>query len=287
MKSLGGCYCVLVFFLLVGQTYAYGNGADKTNGFELKQAQTSEQSVVDTTQTTLPANTVPKKIQPTALSAAQVVTLFNTTASNEQLTHLASQLQLGTQAKGQFQQTRHLAVLKRPLKSAGQFMFSQDIGLLWQQQTPFKSTLLLKQNTLLQQDSFGNIQQTTANQTSSAMAEQLPQLMQGLLTGDVDALAKDFHLYMAPDIDQHNPYWQLGLVAKDPLIAKAIGAMVLEGQQQIHRLTMLSEKPTIAEKDQLSGDKTVIEFAHVSPTLSKMDLQQFDLKPTSSVTEGQ
>ena len=232
------------------------------------------------------------------LTSEQLANLFTTHATNAQLTVLAQKLQLGQQAKGEFSQTRYLAVLKRPLKSAGIFIFSQDTGLLWQQTSPFASTIVLKQNTLIQQDSFGNISHSQANQTSSAMAEQLPQLMQALLMGDIKALANDFELFMPSNgsfqsntanslADLGN--WQLGLVAKDPLIKQAIGAMVLEGgyieggdmdgTNQIKRLTMLSTQPD--NDSTITSDKTIISFANVVQQLTQDDIQRFALYEAS------
>ena len=229
------------------------------------------------------------------LSNLQLATLFTTPATAAQLNTLAQNLQLGEQAKGEFQQTRSLAVLKRPLKSAGQFIFSQNIGLLWQQTSPFNSTLLLKQNTLIQQDSLGNITQSKANHTSAAMAEQLPQLMQALLTGDLDVLAQDFDLFMfeaaneTPDNNSENTDWQLGLVAKDPLIQQAIGAMVLEGgnvdgKQQINRLTMLSSLPQ--KQASATTDKTLIHFSNVVQELTEEDVQKMTLFPVAATEDA-
>ncbi len=228
------------------------------------------------------------------LSNLQLATLFTTPATAAQLNTLAQNLQLGEQAKGEFQQTRSLAVLKRPLKSAGQFIFSQNIGLLWQQTSPFNSTLLLKQNTLIQQDSLGNITQSKANQTSAAMAEQLPQLMQALLTGDLDVLAQDFDLFMleaaneTPDNNSENTDWQLGLVAKDPLTQQAIGAMVLEGgnvdgKQQINRLTMLSSLPQ--KQASATTDKTLIHFSNVVQELTEEDVKKLTLLPVTATED--
>ncbi|WP_285163584.1 outer membrane lipoprotein carrier protein LolA [Shewanella goraebulensis] len=238
------------------------------------------------------------KAEQAELTNDQLASLFSTSANsnstvqvnNQQLSLLAQQLQLGSQAKGEFQQTRYLAALKRPLKSTGEFIFSQDIGLLWKQTTPFASALVLKQNTLIQQDSFGNITHSQANQTSSAMAEQLPQLMQALLTGDLDALAQDFELFMPENIATSSDSaqiinWQLGLVAKDPLIQKAIGAMVLEGgavdtKQQINRLTMLSTLPNKTSIVTDTGDRTIINFFNVVQKLTPADIQSFELSAT-------
>ncbi|MCL1066223.1 outer membrane lipoprotein carrier protein LolA [Shewanella olleyana] len=245
--------------------------------------------------TTASAEPIDKTEQ--ALTSEQLTNLFTTHATNAQLTVLAQKLQLGQQAKGEFSQTRYLAVLKRPLKSAGIFIFNQDTGLLWQQTSPFASTMVLKQNTLIQQDSFGNISHSQANQVSSAMAEQLPQLMQALLTGDLDALAQDFELFMPStrsfeDSSVKRPEnsladsgnWQLGLVAKNPLIKQAIGAMVLEGgdmdgTNQIKRLTMLSTQPD--DISTIASDKTIISFTNVVQQLSQDDIQRFALYEAS------
>ncbi|WP_144212109.1 outer membrane lipoprotein carrier protein LolA [Shewanella donghaensis] len=234
------------------------------------------------------------------LVSDDIAAIFKQHATPDQLSQLASQLQLSPQTKGQFIQTRYLAVLKKPLKSQGVFIFSQQQGLFWQQTKPFPTTLVLKDRMLIQQDSFGNIQQSNANQASAAMAEQLPMLMQALLTGDVKALEKDFQLYMPAVINTaentsagHATLWQLGLVAKDPMIQKAIGALILEGSlaptqadksvTQIERLTMLSSVEAAINNQKT--DKTLIEFSHIENQLTEADIKRFDLMPSASSDE--
>ncbi|MFC1518474.1 outer membrane lipoprotein carrier protein LolA [Pseudomonadota bacterium] len=241
-------------------------------------------SMTDTSKTDTSADK-PELTSTPELSTQQLAAIFNQQATPAQLTQLAAQLQLRPQAKGLFSQTRYLAVLKKPLESAGSFMFSQQVGLFWQQTTPFPTTLVLKDRLLIQQDSMGNIQQSQANQASSAMAEQLPLLMQALLMGDVKALEKDFQLYMsAPSVADE---WQLGLVAKDPLIQKAIGGLILEGGKtsttaasQIKRLTMVTSIADAAAHQ--NTDKTIISFTAIENQLSDDDIQRFNLAPAGS-----
>lgn len=239
----------------------------------------------------------------TELVSDDIAAIFKQHATPDQLSQLASQLQLSPQTKGQFIQTRYLAVLKKPLKSQGVFIFSQQQGLFWQQTKPFPTTLVLKDHMLIQQDSFGNIQQSNANQASAAMAEQLPMLMQALLTGDVKALEKDFQLYMPAVINTAEntsigpagiaTQWQLGLVAKDPMIQKAIGALILEGSlaptqtdkpvTQIERLTMITSVEAAINNQKT--DKTLIEFSHIENQLTEADIKRFELMPTASSDE--
>jgi hypothetical protein len=178
--------------------------------------------------------------------------LFTAQANKEQLGQLAQRLNMGDSAQGRFTQYRYLSVLNKPLISQGEFIFKEELGLAWLQHTPFESALILTQGTLIQIDSDGNQQVTQAgdNRQANSLAQMMPTLMSALLRGDIDPLATQFSLHLLQD----EQGWQLGLIPLDPLLAKAIEAIVLQGNQGIDALTLLNP----------NGDRSQIQFTQLS-----------------------
>ncbi|MCG9697836.1 outer membrane lipoprotein carrier protein LolA [Shewanella sp. Isolate11] len=185
-------------------------------------------------------------------------------ADTAQLQQLAEQLDMGTNAQGQFTQARYLKVLQKPLVSQGTFFFKAEVGLAWLQQTPFESGLVLTQGTLVQIDSEGQrqISHASDNQQASGVAQMMPGLMSALLQGQLAPLAEQFSLHLI----KQQQTWQLGLVPLDPLLAKAMQAIVLEGEQQLNSLTLLNH----------NGDRSLITFEQISSApLTQTQLDYF------------
>ena len=61
--------------------------------------------------------------------------------------------------------------------------------------------------------------------------QQIPLLMQHLLSGDLMALQDDFSMfYLASDANS-TELWTLGLLAKDPRLQQALGKLTIQGQE--------------------------------------------------------
>jgi len=186
---------------------------------------------------------------------ADFTALFQQPASSAALTTLSQQLAPSAQAKGDFTQYRYLKVLKKPLISKGNFLFSKQLGIIWQQTAPFMSTLILQAGRLTQIDSQGQIQVTKAQQSAAAsqMSQLMPTLLNALLSGDLHTLQQHFTLSLAPADNKHHQ-WLLGLIPTDPLVQKIMPRLVLIGQQRIETLILFSDKQ----------DRSRIEFSAIN-----------------------
>ncbi|MGI2852850.1 LolA family protein [Shewanella algae] len=195
--------------------------------------------------------------------------LFAKAATEQALQQLSTKMALSDSSRGQFEQVRWLKVLKQPLRSSGEFLFQRELGMLWQQQTPFDNLLLLKQGELIQQDSQGKLSVTKADAGPAAVAEMLPRMMQSLLSGDIQALSQGFELYLLNDQAGH---WQLGLKAKEQTMAALLPQMVLEGNQDLESLTLLAKNGDISQiffseldKSPLNDSERARFFPEVAP----------------------
>ncbi|OIN14539.1 hypothetical protein BFS86_11195 [Shewanella algae] len=195
--------------------------------------------------------------------------LFAKAATEQALQQLSTKMALSDSSRGQFEQVRWLRVLKQPLRSSGEFLFQRELGMLWQQQTPFDNLLLLKQGELIQQDSQGKLSVTKADAGPAAVAEMLPRMMQSLLSGDIQVLSQGFELYLLNDQAGH---WQLGLKAKEQTMAALLPQMVLEGSQDLESLTLLAKNGDISQiffseldKSPLNDSERARFFPEVTP----------------------
>ncbi|MDR8525507.1 outer membrane lipoprotein carrier protein LolA [Shewanella fidelis] len=201
--------------------------------------------------------------------------LFAKPATDAELLALSQSLSPSPQAKGEFTQSRYLKVLKKPLISSGEFLFANNIGVIWQQSKPFSSTLILKDKKLIQIDSNGKINVNHAQQAgANMMSDIMPTLLNALLSGDINALKQHFELsLLMPSTDkqsapsqQASAQWQLGLKPLDAMVQKAMPQLVLSGKQQIHSLVLFSG----------NGDRSQITFTAVDESpLSSSDIARF------------
>jgi hypothetical protein len=218
----------------------------------------------------------------TQAQLADIQALYTQPASTEALSALAQQLNLQLDTRGQFVQLRHLQVLKKPLLSQGQFIFSPTQGLVWQQQRPFNTLMVLKDQQLIQQNSQGKIQHFSAEANGNPIAQQLPRLLQAIMAGDIDALSADFNLFMPtaqsatqsviqPATKPADKSWQLGLQAKDPQVQSSMGNITLSGDTLIRSLIMTSNQAKVR-------DYTQIQFTQTQQgPLSETELALFSL----------
>ena len=214
----------------------------------------------------------------TQAQLADIQALYTQPASTEALSALAQQLNLQLDTRGQFVQLRYLQVLKKPLLSQGLFIFSPTQGLVWQQQRPFNTLMVLKDQQLIQQNSQGKIQHFSAGANGNPIAQQLPRLLQAIMAGDIDALSADFSLFMLatqsinkPETQPADKSWQLGLQAKDPQVQSSMGNITLSGDTLIRSLIMTSNQANVR-------DYTQIQFTQTQQgPLSEAELALFSL----------
>jgi hypothetical protein len=238
----------------------------------------SEHPPASNNQTLTPELTQPKPQALTKGQLADIQALYTQPASTEALSALAQQLNLQLDTRGQFVQLRHLQVLKKPLLSQGQFIFSPTQGLVWQQQRPFNTLMVLKDQQLIQQNSQGKIQHFSAGANGNPIAQQLPRLLQAIMAGDIAALSADFNLFMPatqlatqPETQPENRSWQLGLQAKDPQVQSSMGNITLSGDTLIRSLIMISNQADVR-------DYTQIQFTQTQQgQLSEAELALFSL----------
>jgi hypothetical protein len=146
---------------------------------------------------------------------------------------------------GRFDQNKQLVGLKRPVKSNGRFCVVAEKGVLWRSLQPFSNTVLVTRDEIVQLQGERVAFRLSAKEEPTVRV--INQVMFALLAGNLGELEALFEIDGSVD---HND-WRIALNPRDPGIAKAIGKMVLEGEEYVKNVTI----------DYASGDRTGIVFS--------------------------
>jgi hypothetical protein len=131
--------------------------------------------------------------------------------------------------RGEFEQTREIPALSRPLHSSGRFVIS-ELGLYWEQHAPF-GLLLIASND-------GMIQKVTDQPAITVSADEQPialwisQVLLGIFRGDRTEIDRFFDV----EFEGSDEEWAMQLTPTAFPLTEAIDRIVIDGHQHIERL---------------------------------------------------
>ncbi len=215
-----------------------------------------------------------------SLHAAANEDLFSHPVDKSALLTLSQSFSHGQPLVASFTQQRKLAILKRPLISRGNVIFSPEHGVVWQQIKPFSNTLILQSTGLTQIDSQGKATKM-AMKSGAGLAELMPKMMRAIFSGNIAQLQQEFELFYQFNHDEKQ--WQLGMTPKLDVISKAFSKIVITGENDkssyaIKQLQLISQihQSNNASKTQPQSDVTTITFSNQAHrTLNAAELDYF------------
>jgi hypothetical protein len=148
---------------------------------------------------------------------------------------------------GRFDQTKVLAGLKKPLLSSGRFCVVADKGVLWRNLHPFPNTVRLTHDEIIQMQGERVTMRLNAKQEPTVRL--VNSVLFSVLAGDLGQLEKLF----AVDGTVNQDNWSATLKAREPGLAKAIGAISLDGGAYVTNISI----------EEASGDRTHIVFSAI------------------------
>jgi hypothetical protein len=148
---------------------------------------------------------------------------------------------------GRFEQSKQLAGIKKPLQSSGRFCIVQGKGILWRTLQPFPNTLKLTRDEIVQTQGERVSMRIDAKQEPTVRT--INSLLFSLLAGDMGQLQTLFKIDGSID----GKTWKVGLLPRDAGLAKAIGAIALEGGEYVKDVTI----------SEANGDRTSIVFSEM------------------------
>lgn len=149
--------------------------------------------------------------------------------------------------RGNFKQTKNIAILKQPLLSSGEFVFSRSQGLYWHTEEPFNSELLITKDKLVQRGEARSISELNIN--DHPLARIMTEVFGALFIQDQQTLARYFNQFF---VSQGNT-WQLGLLPNHHTFTQFIQQVVVRGQRQINEISIQEH----------NGDHTELRFHNV------------------------
>lgn len=161
------------------------------------------------------------------------------------VSQIASRLVRANGVRSHFTQTQTLAAMKAPLVSTGSLLFYRERGVIWQVETPYRKTWVMRDSGITVIDAAGQRAQNGGAQGARGAAE-IAKMMRAMLGGDLSGLYSQFDVEARGTPSQ----WQMRLVPRQPQIAQALRGIEMEGGDFLHSLQI-----TFA-----NGDLTQYEF---------------------------
>ena len=148
---------------------------------------------------------------------------------------------------GRFDQSKQLNGMKKPLLSNGRFCVVAAKGVLWRTLQPFPNSLRLTRDEIVHFQGDRVAMRLDAKQEPTV--RMINSVLFSLLSGDLAQLETLFEIEGTVDTNS----WHVALKAREPALAKAIGAITLDGSAYVKNIS-------IAEA---SGDRTNIVFSAI------------------------
>lgn len=180
---------------------------------------------------------------------------FNHSYAADVLAEITARLLKSPMTQGNFQQEKHLKILRKPLMSTGMFTYHQGKGVIWKTLTPIPSLLLVNESHLL------------TGQGEQAVPAAFGKVFKAMLGGDLNQLAEGF-LITGED---KKTAWQLQLTPKDEFLKKIISTILLAGDTELRLL----------EIQEVTGNLTRISFTQITHPIQLTSEQEADFERLS------
>ena len=148
---------------------------------------------------------------------------------------------------GRFDQTKTLTGMKKPLASNGRFCVVAGKGVLWRTLKPFPNTLRLTRDEIVSFQGERVAMRLDAKQEPTV--RMINSVLFSLLSGSLGQLDSLFEVDGSADALG----WKVALKARQPALAKAIGAISLDGAVFVKNIQI----------NESSGDRTAIVFSEI------------------------
>lgn len=175
-------------------------------------------------------------------------------------TRVAERLAAPTVLRGNFTQSRKIALLEQPLQSSGKFMLS-DKGLYWRQDKPLASVMIADGERLLQQVDGGSLQAIDVAKNPMVMTFSTSFL--SIFNGSEAELRSHFSVEFLDGEDS----WSIQLTPTEYPMSEAIETINLRGREYIEELTVISR----------SSEKTTIRFSDLQTEPDQLTENEIEL----------
>ena len=150
--------------------------------------------------------------------------------------------------RSRFKQKKSIAVLKKPLISSGNFIFSEKKGLYWNIGAPINTSYVLTPSYLVERQKGYDPKVITPKEQPALFG--LTEVFEAIFVGDLDKLSQDFVIHFLGTPQE----WTIGLVPRKGVLKQMFKRVVLKGGSTVGEV-MLFEG---------NGDSTHIKFSETT-----------------------
>ncbi|MDR0700918.1 MAG: outer membrane lipoprotein carrier protein LolA [Azoarcus sp.] len=177
--------------------------------------------------------------------------------ANDLIAEVRARLAPRPVTQGEFQQTRELARIKKPLVSNGRFLVVRDAGVIWENLAPIVQTMRITKNEILQTGGGAALMRLSSDK--EPVVGIISSILFGALAGDFEMLAQSFTCDGKVEGDK----WRLVFKPRDATLARLIEALSLAGGRDIEQVEIRSaagDAARIVFKAQTHADEVSAEI---------------------------
>lgn len=149
--------------------------------------------------------------------------------------------------RGAFEQQKTVKGFRHPLVSSGDFVVSQQRGVLWRTRLPYASSLVVTRDRVIARQADGSVaRRLSANEEPAVRT--ISETLSGVLSADLAVLAQRFQIegeLIGRDA------WRLVLLPRDAGLARWVQRLELEGDRFLRSVRL----------QEAAGDQTHIRLA--------------------------
>lgn len=146
--------------------------------------------------------------------------------------------------RSDFKQRKSIKVLKRPLLSAGNFIFSQQMGLYWNIGAPINSSYVLTPSYMIERQKGFQPKVITPSEQPALFG--LTEIFEAIFVGDLVRLSQDFKIHF---LGTHKD-WTIGLIPQRGVLKKMFKRVLLKGSNTVREVKLFEG----------NGDSTHLKF---------------------------
>ena len=196
-----------------------------------------------------------QKIKRTVFSFLMICLLaFSLSAEGLTLEGVCKSLASHPNTTGSFIQTKTLQTNGRKLTSTGKFIFC-PLGILWQTEKPFPSSLILTEDAMIQIAANGK--KSVMSGKDNQIFANISATLSSVFSGNAEELKKNFTCKFEGD---SKGAWKLYLTPKDSTIAAVMKSLVLAGT--FEEGSAAGALLTSLEMTEMSDNTILYEFAN-------------------------
>jgi len=150
--------------------------------------------------------------------------------------------------RSDFKQKKTLKVLKKPIVSAGNYIFSKDDGLYWNIGAPVDTSYVLTESFMVERQKGFKPKVVTPEQQPAVFG--LTEVFEAIFVGDLDRLSQDFAIHFVGSSSN----WTIGLIPQRGLLKKMFKKVILTGGQTVGEVKLY----------EANGDSTHLKFSNTT-----------------------